>query len=297
MNRIALAKWKIFASMFIFGTIGIFVRHISLPSHIIALVRGVIGVIFLMTFVLLKGGRLDLQQVKKNLLWLCLSGAAIGFNWIFLFEAYNYTSVAVATLCYYMSPVIIILVSPFILRERLTAKKCLCVVVALFGMVCISGILAGELPRGDELIGIAFGLAAAVLYACVVLMNKQLKEISAFDRTILQLGISAIVLLPYCLAVTDFSALQISSGSIPMLVLLGIVHTGLAYLLYFGGMEYVPGQTAAMISYVDPAIAVLASVMVLREPMMPVEAVGAVLILGAALLSETNFQKRKRVGL
>lgn len=297
MNQTTLAKWKIFASMFIFGTIGIFIRNISLPSHIIALVRGVIGVIFLLTFVLVRGGRLDFQQVRKNLLWLFLSGAAIGFNWIFLFEAYNYTSVAVSTLCYYMSPVIVMLVSPFLLRERLTAKKSICVLVALLGMVCISGILAGGLPKGDELLGIVFGLSAALLYASVVLMNKQLRDISAFDRTILQLGISAIVLTPYCLAVTDFSALQITSGTIPMLVFLGIIHTGLAYLLYFGAMEHVPGQTAAMISYVDPAIAVLASVLVLREPMMPVEAVGAVLILGAALMSETNFQKRKQVRL
>lgn len=294
MKQATVAKWKVFASMFIFGTIGIFVRSISLPSQIIALVRGVIGVIFLLAVVLIRRERMDFRQIKRNLLWLLLSGAAIGFNWIFLFEAYEYTSVAVATLCYYMSPVIVMLVSPFLLRERLTVKKCICVVLALFGMVCISGILAGGLPRGDELLGIVFGLAAAVLYASVVLMNKQLKEISAFDRTILQLALSAIVLLPYCLAVTDLSALQFDGSTVPMLLFLGIVHTGLAYLLYFGAMEHIPGQTAAMISYVDPAVAVLASIIVLQEPMRPIEMLGAVLILGAALMSETNILKRKQ---
>lgn len=297
MNQTTLAKWKVFASMFVFGTIGVFVRHISLPSQILALARGVVGVIFLSVVLLIRGGRLDRVQVRRNLLWLLLSGTALGFNWIFLFEAYNYTSVAVSTLCYYMAPIFVILVSPLLLRERLTGKKCICVALALVGMVCISGILDGGISSHEELRGILFGLAAAVLYASIVLLNKKIQGISAFDKTILQLGISAVVLLPYCIMTTDPAALHFSGNTVPMLLLVGIVHTGFTYFLYFGAMDHISGQTAAMISYVDPAVAVLASVIILREPMHLVEALGAVLILGAALMSEVTFRKKASVNI
>ena len=282
------------SAMVVFGTIGLFVRNINMPSSVIAFVRGTVGALFLIAFCLVTKKKFSFDKIKEKLLILCLSGAAIGVNWIFLFEAYRYTTVATATLCYYMAPIIIILVSPIILRERLSIKKAACVILALFGMVCISGVLSGGLPSAGELRGILLGLLAAVLYAAIVLMNKQIHGISAYDKTIFQLAVSIITMIPYCLLVTDVTAINLAGSTLPMLLLVGIVHTGLAYYLYFGAMEHVAGQTAAMISYVDPAIAVLASIIILREPMELIEAFGAVLILGAALMSEVTFSKRKQ---
>lgn len=285
MDVAKTAKLKICASMTIFGTIGLFVRNIPLPSSIIALFRGVIGVAFLLLVVFARRTPLSREDIRENLPWLCLSGAALGFNWILLFEAYRYTSVAVATLCYYMAPIFVILASP-LLKERLTARKMLCVLAALAGMVCISGVLQ-EMPGREELRGILMGLMAAVLYASIVLVNKQIKGISAYDKTITQLGISAVVLAPYCLmTVEELSHLELSGRTLALLVLVGVLHTGVTYLLYFGSFEYVSSQTAAIISYIDPVVAVLASVLILREPMLPAEGVGALLILGAALASE-----------
>ncbi len=297
MNRSTAAKLEVFASMFIFGTIGVFVRYIPLPSEIIALSRGVIGSLFLLLVVLIRGGKLGWIQVRNNILWLILSGTALGFNWILFFEAQRFTSVAIGTLCYYMAPIFIIIVSPFLLKERLTVKKTVCVVLALIGMICISGVVGSGIPSGSELKGIAFGLAAAVLYASIVLMNKQIHGISAYDKTIVQLVISAITLIPYILLKTDLTAIDLSGSAAPMLILVGIIHTGLAYYLYFGAMEHVAGQTAAVISYVDPAVAVLASILILSEPMKPIEAFGAVLIIGAALMSEVTFPKRKKANV
>lgn len=297
MNQATAAKLKIFASMFIFGTVGVFVRFIPLPSEIVALSRGVIGALFLLLVVLIRGGRILWEPIRKNLLWLLLSGTALGFNWILFFEAQRFTSVAIGTLCYYMAPIFIIIVSPFLLKERLTVKKSVCVVLALIGMICISGVIGGKLPGGSELKGIIFGLMAAVLYASIVLMNKQIKGISAYDKTILQLAISAVTLVPYILLTTDPAALDLSSSSVPMLILVGVLHTGLAYYLYFGSMEHVSGQTAAVISYVDPAVAVLASIFVLGEPMKMIEAFGAVLIIGAALMSEVTVSKKGKASV
>lgn len=288
------AKLKLTAAMVIFGTIGLFVRHIPLPSSIIALCRGVVGTLFLVVLMLGRKAGFDRKAIRENLLWLLLSGGALGFNWILLFESYRYTSVAVSTLCYYLAPILVILASPLVLKEPLTLKKSLCVLAALVGMVCLSGVLQSGLPQGGELKGILFGLAAAVLYAFIVLVNKQFKGISALEKTILQLGISAVVLLPYCLLTVDLSVLDLSPKTAVLLVLVGVVHTGFAYALYFGALGAIRAQTAAILSYIDPVVAVLASVLLLQEPMLPAEALGAVLILGAALLSEVSLPVKGR---
>lgn len=280
------AKLRMTFAMFIFGTIGLFVRWIPLPSSVIALARGTIGTAFLLAVMAMKKAPFSKIALQKNLFWLLISGALLGFNWILLFESYRYTSVAVGTLCYYMAPILIILASPVVLREKLTARKLLCVLAALAGMVCISGVLSEGIPAAGEMKGILLGLAAAVLYAAIVLCNKQIHDISAYEKTAFQLGISAIAMLPYCLLTVDVSSLDLDASSLLMLLFVGVVHTGITYFLYFGSMEFIPAQSVAVISYVDPVVAVLASVVILREPMHLAEGVGAVLILGAAAASE-----------
>ena len=233
------------------------------------------------------------QESREPACTLILSGAFLGMNWILLFEAYRFTSVATATLCYYLAPIIVILISPFILREKLTLRKIACTVVALVGMVFVSGVLQNGMPGIGELKGILCGLGAAVLYAGIMITNKKIQGISAYDKTIVQLGISAIIILPYCLLTEDITVLPLSADVIFMLLLVGILHTGITYFLYFGAMGHLNAQTVAIISYIDPVVAVLISVFVLREGMDIGGIVGAVLILGAALVSELERKDRK----
>lgn len=273
-------------SVFIFGTIGILRRYIPLSSSLIALVRGGIGSVFLISLIYFSKKKLDMTAVSRNLLLLILSGAAIGFNWILLFEAYNYTSVATATLCYYLAPILVILASPFVLKESLTRRKLLCAAAALLGMVLVSGILEADFSGLAEMRGIVFGLGAAVLYASVILMNKKMAGISAYDKTILQLSMASIALLPYVLVTENWSAVTFSPLSATLLLIAGIVHTGIAYWLYFGSMEHLHSHTVALLSYLDPILAIVLSMVFLREPMSPAAAVGAVMILGAAYISE-----------
>ena len=291
MTASNIAKLKLTVAMLIFGTIGVFVRGIGLPSSMIALVRGGVGALFLLALVTAKGKRLSAGAIRKNLVWLVISGVFIGFNWILLFESYRYTTVATSTLCYYMAPILVILVSPLALREKLTGRKLICVLVAMAGMVCISGVLQNAAPTQAERKGIFFGLAAALLYACVILMNKRIRDVPAFDKTIVQLGAAAAALVPYCLLTVSAEQLNVTAGSVLLLLLVGILHTGVAYYLYFGAMEGASGQTVAIISYIDPVIAVLASVVILREEMQLFDGLGALLILGAAGISELPERK------
>ena len=286
------ATFKLTLSMVIFGTIGIFRRYIPLPSSLVAMTRGLTGMLFLLLVMVLRKRGMNRTAVRRKLGLLCLSGAAIGVNWILLFEAYNYTSVATATLCYYLAPMFVILASPLVVGERLTAKKLICVLTALLGMVFVSGVLESG-GGSSDLRGVLLGLGAAVLYASVVLMNKQLGDVPAYDRTIVQLGSSAAVLLPYVLLTEDMGALTFTPGTIGLLLVVGIVHTGIAYALYFGSLMQLKAQTAAILSYIDPVVAVLLSALVLREHMSLLSGLGAVLVLGAAVVSELPSRRKK----
>ncbi len=277
-------------SMLIFGTIGIFRKYIPLSSGMLAMLRGFIGMAFLLLLVFLQRKPLSFQNIRKNLGILVLSGGLIGLNWILLFEAYQYTSVAVATLCYYMAPVIVILASPLLLKESLTLRKVLCVLAAFVGMVFVSGVLSGTLPQARERTGILLGLGAACLYACVILLNKKLGPIDAYDKTILQLGSAALVLLPYNLLLPGTMDGTVSWVTALLVAIVGIVHTGIAYALYFGSMEKLSAQTIALYSYIDPVAAIFLSLVVFREPIGWQGLLGAILILGSTLVSELPAQ-------
>ena len=292
MEKETNAKVSLILAMVIFGTIGIFRKYIPLPSGIVACVRGILGVAFLLVFIKIKKIKMDRESIKKHLWILLVSGGFIGLNWVLLFESYRYTSVAVATLCYYMAPIFVMIVSPFLLKEKLTVKKVLCVIVALIGMVFVSGVLDGGISDVSEMKGILFGLGAAALYATVIMMNQKLREVPTYDKTIMQLGAAAVVLIPYILFVEDLSAVVLTPLIVFMLIIVGVVHTGIAYALYFGSMNGLKAQTVALFSYIDPIVAIILSAMFLKEPMTIYSAIGAVLVIGATMISELP-EKRK----
>lgn len=279
------ARLALIASMSIWGTIGLMRRFLPVPSGFLAMARGILGASLLLLLVRLRGGKLSRDAIRANGVALAVSGAMIGFNWILLFEAYRYTTVAIAELCYYMAPVFILIAAPFVLHERLTARKLLCVAAALLGMALVSELTTTGVA-GLNWRGILFGLAAAVLYALVVLLNKKIRNIDAYDKTIVQIGTAGVVLIPYVLLTEDLSAIVFTPAVVALLLVVGLVHTGVAYALYFGSMDALPAHTLALLGYLDPVLAILFSALLLREPMTLTQAIGAVLILCAALVAE-----------
>lgn len=274
--------------MLIFGTIGIFRRYIPLPSAFLAFSRGILGGLFLMAFLKLKRRKPEERLPVRTALWLAVSGAVMGVNWILLFEAYNYTTVAVATLCYYMQPTIVVLLSPVLFKERLTLRKGACAAVAVIGMVLVSGVIGGGPQAGDPR-GVLFGLGAAVCYAAVVIMNKKITGVEAFQKTKVQLMSAGIVMIPYLLLTGGFSVDGVSALTVILLLAVGIVHTGVAYVLYFGSLEGLKAQSAAIFSYIDPVAALFFSALFLREPLSLPGIAGAVMIIGSAVVSEIRI--------
>lgn len=294
MNKTNTARLQLIGTMALFGTIGIFVRYIPLPSGIIALSRGAIGALFLLLIRLLSRRGISFAAIKKNAIPLLLSGVFIGLNWVLLFEAYRFTTVATATLCYYMAPLFVVLASPLVLKERLTLKKGVCVLIALIGMVFVSGILQTGIGSLSEMRGILLGIGAAVLYATVILFNTKIKDISAYDKTTVQLVAAACIMVPYCLIAERNADITFTALGTVLLLTVSILHTGIAYALYFGAMQSLPAQTTAIFSYIDPIVAIILSALVLKEPFGITSAIGAALILGAACISELPVKEKEK---
>lgn len=276
-------------SMAIFGSIGIFRRYVPLTSSSLAFFRGILGAMFLLVVAKIQKRQINHHIGFRKILWLVITGAVMGVNWILLFEAYNYTTVATATLCYYMQPAIVILLSPLIFKEPITSKKWICVILSIIGMIFVSGLIESGIPPLSESKGILFGIGAALFYATVVIMNKKLPGLDAYEKTIIQLLSAAVILIPYLLISRQSFHVEWTPTVIVMLLIVGFVHTGIAYALYFGSMDGVKAQTVAIFSYLDPIIALLLSSVILKERMTVFGITGAVLIIGAALISEIDM--------
>ena len=292
MKKSLSARTMLIVSMTVFGTIGLFVRNIPLPSGEIALYRAVMAAILIGGFLLVTKQKIPFSKIKKEIPLLVLSGVAMGFNWILLFEAYNYTTVSVATLSYYFAPVIVTVACPILFKEKMGAKQWICFLMSTLGIVLITGI--GDLSEGSShLKGIAFGLGAASLYATVILVNKFIKNVEGIHRTFLQFLAAIAVLVPYVLLTDGVNLGTLSGKGWVFLLVIGLVHTGITYCLYFSSLKELPGQKAAILSYIDPLVAVLISVVVLKESMTVMQIIGGLLILGFTLWNEIPSKKNK----
>lgn len=276
-------------SMVAFGTIGIFRRYIPLDSGMLAMARGIIGAIFIFIFLAVRKTPFSLSHFHGKAWMVMIVGAIMGFNWVTLFEAYNYTSVSTATLCYYMEPIFLILISPFVFKEKMTGKKLICVAVAFIGMIFVSGVLTASVGKSD-ITGITFGLLSGFLYAIVVCSSRAIKDVDPYEKTALQLFSAGVVMIPYLLFKGAFADPSLASAFTPttiiMLAIVCIVHTGIMYLLYFESINHLSVTQIAVLSYIDPVVAIILSQVILHEDMGWQGAVGAVLILGAAFFSE-----------
>ena len=272
-------------SMAIFGTLAPFVRNIPVSSGELALYRAVLAALLISCYLLFTRQRIDFRAIRKELPLLLLSGVAMGINWILLFEAYKYTTVAISTLSYYFAPVIVTVVCPFLFKEKLTKKQILCFIMSTLGLALVIGIT--DLGSGgNDMLGIAFGLGAACFYATVILLNKFIKGIAGIHRTFLQFLAAIVTLLPYvaCTGGVNLGGLG-QTGWICLLVV-GLLHTGVTYCLYFSSLKELPGQEAAILSYIDPLVAIVIGVAVLGEPLSWQQLLGGAMILGFTLWNE-----------
>lgn len=273
-------------SLLIFGTNGLYVSNISLSSRHIVLLRTFIGGILLTCLVLLRGG-FDRENLRRERTALIMGGAALGLNWVALFEAYRILNVSLATLIYYVGPIVVLLLSPILFHEKLSQKKILSAALVAVGLVCISGSIV---VSGMNPLGLVAAILSALFYAVLIVFNKKIVRTSGLQTAALELDVAFAIVLLYALFTEGLPI--ITAGDIPYIAGIGFINTGLAYLLYFSGLQKLPGQSVALISYLDPVSALLFSALLLHEAMSPIQIFGAVLIIGGAMLGEIKNRRR-----
>lgn len=279
------AKLMLSVSMAIFGTLGLFTRNISVSSGELALYRAVLASALIIFYLAVSKQKIDFKMIKGEILLLLASGIAMGINWILLFQAYRYTTISAATLSYYFAPVIVTIVCPFLFHEKLTGKQILCFCMSTLGLILIIGV--GNIGQGEsDLLGILFGLGAAAFYAAVILLNKFIKNVTGIHRTLLQFFAAIIILVPYVACTGGMHLTALGGIGWGCLLTVGLIHTGITYCMYFSALKELKGQEAAILSYIDPLMAVLVSVVLLGESMSFRQLLGGGLILGFTLWNE-----------
>jgi drug/metabolite transporter (DMT)-like permease len=272
-------------AMLIFGTNGVLVARLSLAASQIVLLRTLLGGAALTVLVLLRGG-FDREAVRSDLVFLLLGGTVLGANWVALFEAFRLLNVSLATLIYYVGPMLVLLLSPFLFREKLTGAKIAAVCFVAVGLVCISGSIAFG---GLSVSGLFVAMLSALFYASLIVFNKRIVRTAGMQTAAIELDVAFLVVLLYVLLTVGLPCPQRSD--LPCIALIGLVNTGLAYVLYFSGLQRLPGQSVALISYVDPVSTLLYSALLLHEVLTPLQLFGAVLIIGGALFGELRGRR------
>lgn len=275
------AFFKYILALLLFGSNGVVASFIALNSYEIVLLRTLIGSLLLIGIFLISGGKLTFYQNKKDFAFLAVSGVAMGTSWMFLYEAYAQIGVSIASLCYYCGPVIVMILSPLIFKERLTKAKVMGFLVVLIGIFLVNG-QGGVITNRW---GLACGLASAVMYAFMVVFNKKATAITGLENSALQLFI-AFLSVTIFVGIKQGFAVKIPEDSVLPVVILGLINTGFGCYLYFSSIEKISVQTVAICGYLEPLSAVLFSVFFLHETMLPLQILGAVLIIGGAIFGE-----------
>ena len=279
------------ASMVIFGTIGAVVRYINLPSGEIALFRGFLGILFLLPFLLINKTDRFGKYLNANIKVLFVSGFALAGNWILLLNAFKHTTIALAVVSYYTAPVMAMVMSIFVLKEKISPFKLLTVLLTLAGMFMVLNVGDNDISSQKNLIGILYGLSAAFCYALVMLLNKFIRNMDGLETTVPQLFFATVVLFLYVIFADEMYPIYQSGLSLILLVVLGIVHTGAGFLFFFSGMKGLKTQEIAVLSYFDPLVSVFISLFIFNESMNVIQSLGAILILSTTLFNVVNWRK------
>jgi len=279
------SKAKFIMAMLIFASIGIFVKNIDLPSPIIVQWRTIIGSIFLFLLFIIRKKKIDIQGIKNNLIPLIIAGLVLGGGWAFLFEAYHHTSVGMATMAYYCAPIGVFILSPIIFREKVSSRQVIGMVAAILGMLVVNVLgTKGEVFS----IGVVYGLIAALFYAILMITNKFVRGISPVESTWVPLIVAGIVMSTYVFFTTGKIIHLPHASELWLVLILGVVHTGIAYHLYFSAIHQLTGQSISILSYIDPGSALLFALVFLGERLSLYQLLGAVLIFGGTIFSQTG---------
>ncbi|NCC47940.1 MAG: DMT family transporter [Clostridia bacterium] len=280
--------WKYILSMLLFGLNGIVASRIALSSYEIVWLRTLFGSLFLIGVFFLGRRTMAFRHHRKSFIYLILSGVSMGISWMLLYEAYQLIGVSIASLLYYCGPVIVMILSPILFRERLTRNRVISFLVVLAGVYLINGQMPQTQQAGR---GILFGLLSALMYSGMVIFNKKAHGITGLENASFQLLVSFLTVTVF-IAFRHGLTIPADSVNWPAILTLGLVNTGVGCYLYFSSIGHLPAQTVAIFSYLELLSAVLFSVLLLREVLHPLQIAGALIMIGGAVFAQISVNRK-----
>ena len=276
-------------ALFLYGTIGFFLHFVSYSSEFVVLGRGVLGSLFIFLVLSLRKEKIDMAAIRKNLRILLLSGFALGFNWVFLFAGYRY-GIAISSLCNYMAPIAVVIITTLVYKEKIQPMQIVFILMAVFGMFLLIGIFSADVKA--DMHCVICGSLAALGFVVLVLCNKRLTDIKPLEKTLVQLLASATIVFPYVVFNHGFPV-SFDLRSTLIVLLLGFVHTGFAYICYFSSIDVLPSQSIAILGYLEPVLNFVIGALVFHEPLGISSLIGAAMILCASLGNELIVNKNQ----
>ena len=281
-----------------FGTIGIVTHFIPLGSAAIVFYRALLGGIFIVIMTYLSGKTVNLNAMGKNFFVLVWTGFFMGLNWVFQFEAFRVSTVAIGTVCYNTMPIFLLIIASFMFKERISIKSVVCILIATIGVVLVSNVINTGI-HSNEVLGCFYGILGAVNYALIVIFNRKLSNIETHDKVIFQFIFSAIIMFIYVVFIQRsglFFEKSISNRDLLVgifcILLLSFFHTGFCYVHYFNAVSRLKAETVAILTYIDPVVALFTSYFILKEKTTGIQMIGAGLILVSTLANELIKSKK-----
>ncbi|MBQ3295212.1 MAG: EamA family transporter [Erysipelotrichaceae bacterium] len=285
MRSTATIKYLI--ALTLYGTIGLFLHFIKYSSEFVVLCRGTIGSLFILLVLLSRKAKIDWQSIRNNLRYLMISGFALGFNWVFLFAGYRH-GIAITSLCNYLAPLIVVVIMATLYKEKINSRQLMCIGLAFVGMLLLTGIF--ESQSSGDIRCVIYGSLAALGFVILVICNKKLKDIKDLEKTFMQLFFSVLIVFPYVLFNDGFPK-EFDLLSTILVIILGVLHTGVAYICYFGSINILDAQTIAVLGYLEPVLNFLLGTIVLKENISVYSIIGAIMILLASIGNEIFADK------
>jgi drug/metabolite transporter (DMT)-like permease len=208
-----------------------------------------------------------------------LGGAAIVVNWVLLFAAYSRASISMATAVYNTQPFMLVALGALVFRERISASTLAWLAVAFIGLVFVVKVEPAVLAvPGQYLVGVAYAVGAAAMYAVSSIITKRLKGTPPHLIALIQVSLGVVMLAPF----VRFDALPTSASQWFELAVLGVVNTGLMYVLLYGAIQKLPMSMTGALSFIYPVVAIIVDRIAFGQTLAWIQVLGAVLILLAA---------------
>lgn len=285
MNRI-----KLVFVMIIWGSLGVFTRSIPLSALSLAFLRALIALPVLFTIMKIKKA----EPVKlRQLIPYIISGILLGLGWLTLFYGYKHTSISSAVIIYNMCPVYVTILAPLVLKEAISKFQTAVIFASFYGLFLIVG---NNLSEGYGTMGLALSAVSGMLYAAIVMINRSIKiRVENHTATFVQILAAMLTLLPFVLIDGNIdTVVHLDLLAAVYTVLLGILHTGVAYTLFFSVYAHMKSVEIVTYSYLEPLFGILFSVIFIGEKLTPPQIIGGLLILGSTYLGEM-IKDRKRI--